>query len=62
MSALLFVCSILSTGAMAQTRRTPERNRITVGLVAEANQQEVEKHVQEFVEYLARKLSSDGKT
>src|SRR5690348_14943059 len=61
-SALLLVCSILSTAAMAQTLRTPQINRITLGLVAEANQKEVEKHFQEFVGYVARKLSSDGKT
>jgi len=61
-SALFLVCSILSTGAMAQTRQTAQINRITLGLVAEANQKEVEKHFQEFVDYVARKLSSAGKT
>jgi phosphonate transport system substrate-binding protein len=61
-SALLVVCSTLSTGAMGQTRSTPQINRITLGLVAEANQKEVEKHFQEFVGYVARKLSSNGKT
>jgi len=61
-SALLLFCSILSIGAMGQTRRSPEVNTITLGLVAEANQKEVEKHFQEFVQYVARKLSSDGKT
>jgi len=60
--ALLLVCSILSTGAIGQTRPTPQINRITLGLVAEANQKEVEKHFQEFVGYVARKLSSNGKT
>ena len=59
-SALFLFCSILSTGAMGQTRRTSDT--ITLGLVAEANQNEVEKHFQEFVGYLAKKLSSDGKT
>jgi len=61
-SALLFFCSLPKTGAMAQTRRTPEINSITLGLVAEANQKEVEKHFQEFVGYVAKKLSADGKT
>lgn len=60
--SVLLVCSILSSGALAQTRRTPEINRITLGLVAETNQKEVEKHFQEFVAYVAGKLSSDGKT
>ena len=61
-SVLLLVSSILSSGARAQTRRTPEINRMTLGLVAEANQKEVEKHFQEFVGYVARKLSAEGKT
>jgi len=61
-SALLFFCSLPKTGAMAQTRRTPEINSITLGLVAEANQKEGEKHFQEFVGYVAKKLSADGKT
>jgi phosphonate transport system substrate-binding protein len=59
-SALFLCCSILSTGATGQTRRTSDT--ITLGLVAEANQNEVEKHFQEFVGYLAKKLSSNGKT
>ena len=59
--ALLLFGLILSSAAMGQASRTLEVNTITLGLVAQANQKQVEKHFQEFVRYLARKLSSNAK-
>lgn len=47
--------------AAAQTAGSFEGKTITLGLVAEANQKEIEQHFQEFVRYLAEKLSSGTK-
>ena len=57
--ALLMLGMALDSPAMGQARQTA--NTITLGLVAEVNQKQVEEHFQEFVRYLARKLSSNAK-
>lgn len=57
--ALLMLGMALDSPAMGQARQTA--NTITLGLVAGVNQKQVEEHFQEFVRYLARKLSSNVK-
>ena len=56
-AALLFDI-IPGSQAMGQTSGRVEAKTITLGIVAEINQQEVEEHFRDFVRYVARKLSS----
>jgi phosphonate transport system substrate-binding protein len=48
----------LGARAIGQTPSRVEPKTITLGIVAEKNQQEVEKHFHEFARYVAQKLSS----
>src|SRR5207247_11231044 len=56
--AILFLGVIVSSNAAAQTREKLEAKTISLGIVAEAHQQEIEEHFRDFVHYVARKLSS----
>jgi phosphonate transport system substrate-binding protein len=49
---------VLGSRAAGQTQATT----ITLGIVAEMNQKEIEAHFQDFVHYVAQKLSSASKT
>lgn len=56
-SILLFDV-VLGSRAIGQMPGRMEAKTITLGIVAETNQKEVEEHFQDFVRYVARKLSS----
>ncbi len=56
--AILFLGVIVSSNAAAQTRKKLEAKTISLGIVAEAHQQEIEEHFRDFVHYVARKTSS----
>jgi phosphonate transport system substrate-binding protein len=58
---LLFFDIILGSRAVGQTPGRLETKTITLGIVAETNQKEIEKHFQDFVGYLAKNLSSASK-
>jgi phosphonate transport system substrate-binding protein len=58
---VLFFDIIVGSRAVGQTPGRLEANTITLGIVAETNQKEIEKHFQDFVRYLAQKLSSASK-
>jgi ABC-type phosphate/phosphonate transport system substrate-binding protein len=58
---LLFFDIILGSRAVGQTPGRPETNTITLGIVAETNQKAIEAQFQDFVHYLAKKLSSASK-
>ena len=60
-SAILLFEVILGSHAVGQTPGRSEAKTITLGIVAETNQKEIEAHFQDFVRYLARKLSSTSK-
>jgi phosphonate transport system substrate-binding protein len=57
---LLFEIILVSRGAGQNPGRS-EAKTITLGIVAEPNQKKIEAHSQDFVTYLARKLSSASK-
>jgi phosphonate transport system substrate-binding protein len=59
--AILLFDIILGSRAMAQTPGRFEAKTITLGIMTEINQKEIEEHFQDFVRYLARKLSSASK-
>ncbi|MGH7873236.1 MAG: phosphate/phosphite/phosphonate ABC transporter substrate-binding protein [Candidatus Binatia bacterium] len=59
--ALLLFNIILGSRAVGQTPAGPAAKTITLGIVAEVNQKEIEEHFQEFVRYVAKKLSSASK-
>ena len=61
LTATLILALAFVSVARAQTSGKFEGKTITLGLVAEANQKEVEQHFQEFVRYLAEKLSPGTK-
>jgi ABC-type phosphate/phosphonate transport system substrate-binding protein len=61
LTATLILALAFVSVARAQTSSKFEGKTITLGLVAEANQKEVEQHFQEFVRYLAEKLSPGTK-
>jgi phosphonate transport system substrate-binding protein len=61
-AAVLFLFDIiLGSRAVGQMSAGPETKTITLGVVAEKNQKEIEAHFQDFVRYLAKKLSSSSK-
>lgn len=60
-SAILFFELILGSGVSAQSARGVEAKTITLGMIAETNQKEVEAHFQDFVRYIARKISAPSK-
>lgn len=60
-SAILVVALVFVSVAIAQTTGKFEGKTITLGLIAEMNQKEVEQHFQEFMGYLAEKLSPGAK-
>ena len=60
-STILFFELILGTGASAQTPRGLEAKTITLGMIAETNQKEVEAHFRDFVRYIGRKISASSK-
>ena len=60
--AVLFLFDIiLGSRAVGQMSAGPETKTITLGVVAEKNEKEIEAHYQDFVRYLAKKLSSSSK-
>jgi phosphonate transport system substrate-binding protein len=60
-SAILLVEIILVSRAAAQKPGRSDAKTITLGIVAETHQKEIEAHFQDFVGYLAGKLSSTPK-
>ncbi len=58
---ILVLNIILGSSAVAQTPGRFAAKTITLGIVAETNQQEIEAHFQDFVRYLAAKLSTASK-
>ena len=60
-STILFFELILCSGASAQTQRASEAKTITLGMIAEVNQKEVEAHFRDFVRYIGRKISASSK-
>jgi phosphonate transport system substrate-binding protein len=53
--ALFIICS--DSPAVGQTPQKPITATITLGIVAETHQKEIEEHFREFVRYVARKIS-----
>ena len=60
-SAILLFEIILVSRAAGQKPGRSDAKTITLGIVAETDQKEIEAHFQDFVGYLARKLSSVSK-
>ena len=58
--AILLLNLLPGSQAMGQTPGRVEFKTITLGIIAENNQKEIEEHFREFVRYLARKLSSSS--
>jgi phosphonate transport system substrate-binding protein len=56
-----FFFGILGSNAAGQAPGRAENQTISLGIVSEANQKEIERHYRDFVAYVARKLSSEGK-
>ena len=58
----LVVALILSlagaASVSAQTRESGEVKTLSLGLVSETHREEIQKHFQDFVRYVTRKLSS----
>jgi len=52
--ALLVLCS--GSPAAGQTPQKPETKSLTLGIVAETHQKEIEEHFREFARYVARKI------
>jgi phosphonate transport system substrate-binding protein len=52
---------VLAYNAAGQTPYRVQTKTISLGIVSEVNQKEIEEHYRDFVGYLARKLSSEGK-
>jgi phosphonate transport system substrate-binding protein len=59
--ATLFSGVTLGSKAAAQTPDRVETQTISLGIVSEVHQKEIEAHYRDFVGYVARKLSYDGK-
>jgi phosphonate transport system substrate-binding protein len=61
-TATVFLIGIIFAGnALGQTSETTGAKTIVLGIAAETNQKEIEAHYSDFVRYVARKLSSEGK-
>ncbi len=60
-SIILFFELILGSGASAQMQHGLEAKTITLGMIAETNQKEVEAHFRDFVRYVGRKMSASSK-
>jgi phosphonate transport system substrate-binding protein len=60
-SAILLFEIILVSRAAGQKPARSDAKTITLGIVAETDQKEIEAHFQDFVGYLARKLSAGSK-
>src|SRR5262245_60848396 len=60
-NAALFFGVILGSNAAGQAPARAENQTISFGIVSEANHKEIERHYRDFVAYIARKLSSEGK-
>jgi phosphonate transport system substrate-binding protein len=59
----LFLSSVLwGADVLGQTSGRVEVKTLTLGIVSPIDQKEIEKHFQEFVEYVAKKLSSTANT
>lgn len=59
-STILVFELILRSGASAQTRPGLEAKTITLGVITQRNQKEVEARFQEFVSYIGRKLAAQS--
>jgi phosphonate transport system substrate-binding protein len=60
-AVFLSLDTILGSQAVGQMTAKPGTKTITLGIVTEKNQKEIEAHSQDFVSYLAKKLSSSSK-
>jgi phosphonate transport system substrate-binding protein len=60
-STVLLFELILGSGASAQTTRGLEAKTITLGMITQSNQKEVEARFQDFVSYIGRKLAAQSK-
>ena len=52
---------VLAYNAAGQTPYRVQTKTISLGIISEVNQKEIEEHYRDFVRYVARKLSSEGK-
>ncbi|HKY07503.1 MAG TPA: phosphate/phosphite/phosphonate ABC transporter substrate-binding protein [Candidatus Binatia bacterium] len=60
LSAIFLLGVVLSSTAPAQAAAKSEPKAITLGIVAEINQKEIERHFQNFIGYVAAKLSGSA--
>ena len=60
-SAALLSGVVLAYNAAGQTPYRVQTKTISLGIVSEVNQKEIEEHYRDFVRYVALKLSSEGK-
>jgi phosphonate transport system substrate-binding protein len=60
-STILLLELIVGSGVSAQTTRGLEAKTITLGVVTQSNQKEVEARFQDFVSYIGRKLAAQSK-
>ena len=59
--AAVFFGLIRGSNAAGQAPARAENQTISLGIVSEANHKEIERYYRDFVAYVARKLSSEGK-
>src|SRR5215813_13930454 len=59
--AAFFIAVVLSADAAGPAPGRAENQTISLGIVAEANQKEIERYYRDFVAYVARKLSAEAK-
>ena len=57
---LIVLTGLQTANISAQTVSKTEIKSITLGIVAETNQKEIEEHFRDFVNYIARRLSPDS--
>jgi phosphonate transport system substrate-binding protein len=59
--AIILIVGTLGSNAAGQTPNRTDVNPITLGIVSQINQKEIEEHFRDFVNYVARKLSPESK-
>src|SRR5262244_3937034 len=60
-TAAVFFGLIRGSSAAGQAPARAENQTLSLGIVSEVNQKEIERHYRDFIAYVARKLSSEGK-
>ena len=60
-TAAVFFGLIRGSNAAEQAPARAENQPISLGIVSEAKEKEIERHYRDFIAYVARKLSSEGK-